>query len=430
MVRKLTIALAALCALSVWAASRQSELCADGTYHQVDYCPAVLSTASVDADETTASVTVSNDRGDGTTYVCVTTSETPPEDIITCSGGQGDNDMDESLSVSGLTAGTNYYAHIGNYNPSGWLSNVVTEAFETDQVPVSGGWPLAQNSEGLYEYDDPNHGTIDFEITEVGGNPVIHTDCPTRTSGVPCDYLLHSVTTDGYAGRTSPACRTQGACPEYENDDHVHLWRDSGWRNILAKNMTLTRSFKFTSTFHTDLFQCFGAGSYFGWVVLQDIMMSNADDNSLICNLGGHEIPGGPFPNQNQVSGLVLQNVHYTGYDSGYSADCEARRTTYHSTDPCTGHITLQCFAESGCDAELWLIEVTTAAGNSDYRDQWKKVIKVGTVNLPANANVTTLQGTHSYDTLEEAEADGHTLPPFVHLSCAGWGTPPEGCTE
>ena len=37
---------------------------------------------------------------------------------------------------------------------------------------------------------------------------------------------------------------------------------------------------------------------------------------------------------------------------------------------------------------------------------------------------------TYCYTSLEAAAADGHTLPPFAQLSCAGWATPPAGCSS
>lgn len=137
------IALVATVLFSLGAA-RQAELCADGTYHQLGYCPADLSSpGSANVDTTTADGTVSIDRDDGTLYGCVTTSATPlaVSEILDCSGGAavaGDSELVDgsgtrTLSATGLTADTGYYWQFVNIAPTGWSSNaVVSSQFTTD----------------------------------------------------------------------------------------------------------------------------------------------------------------------------------------------------------------------------------------------------------------------------------------------------------
>lgn len=142
MLRKI-IFLAALtfCGIAT-GAIRQSELCADGTYHQTGFCPAELESPSAgNVGETTADGMVTVDRGDGILYGCVTTSNTPlsAAAIIDCSSGTGVSESvaasgTQTLNATGLSAGGTYYWHFVNINPSGWASNVeVSNAFTTDE---------------------------------------------------------------------------------------------------------------------------------------------------------------------------------------------------------------------------------------------------------------------------------------------------------
>lgn len=121
-------------------------LCNDGSYHKIGYCPGYLyGPSGTNIGTTTADGTVTVDVGEGKLYGCVTSTSTAltAAQIIACSGGaavRGANTTVTSsgvqtLSVTNLLTGTNYYWQFVHYYPTypvGWPSNtIVSSQFTT-----------------------------------------------------------------------------------------------------------------------------------------------------------------------------------------------------------------------------------------------------------------------------------------------------------
>lgn len=129
-------------------ATRLTERCATGFYHQLGWCPAVLlAFATTNVAATTATLNYSIDRADGTTYSCVVPAEAQLGScaaVIDCDGvGEVSGTPDavdasgqRSVEILGLIPQTPYRGQFCNINPSGWASNLATSPiFETAEAP-------------------------------------------------------------------------------------------------------------------------------------------------------------------------------------------------------------------------------------------------------------------------------------------------------
>lgn len=101
--------------------------------------PVLTSPTGTATGETTASGTVSTDEANGTLYYLATTNST--ESAATVKGGSSQAVTatgSQSVSVTGLTAGTGYYLHYVHRDAAGNDSTVASSAlFTTDAVPVA-----------------------------------------------------------------------------------------------------------------------------------------------------------------------------------------------------------------------------------------------------------------------------------------------------
>jgi len=120
-----------------WAASRTSELCPDGTYHQQGFCPAELTNATVsDIGQTVATVDYTTDEADGDTYLCIVSDGTEyvtPQAVQSCNAGDSyvlnlPEDEENVFDVTGLGSGLDYVAQMVNLSPEGWYSNILNSA--------------------------------------------------------------------------------------------------------------------------------------------------------------------------------------------------------------------------------------------------------------------------------------------------------------
>lgn len=126
------------------AVGNQSSVSASSSWSQADITAPVLSSPTdVKTGSTTADVGATTDSADGTLFVAVTPTSTPPSSAQIIAGSGGGIVVANSASVSstgvkavgvtGLTASTSYFGHSVHRDAASNVSNVVTgDGFTTD----------------------------------------------------------------------------------------------------------------------------------------------------------------------------------------------------------------------------------------------------------------------------------------------------------
>jgi hypothetical protein len=174
--------------------------------------PVLSSPVGTTTGSTTATVGATTDEGNGTLYAFVSTSATPPSDadLIAGTGATWAGSVAVSstgaktLSATGLTASTGYYAHLLHRDAAGNDSNTVTSAqFTTDAPPAGtdirlqpaldldrGGDAASLSGLRWVAFTDTTLGTIEASgsslTTNSSGQPTIDIDTSSFDVG---DYV-------------------------------------------------------------------------------------------------------------------------------------------------------------------------------------------------------------------------------------------------
>jgi hypothetical protein len=290
-------------------------------------------------------------------------------------------------------------------------------------------WAIGRDANGKLIVNSGTLGNVTFASEYKGSYP----NEGENAGCTPRDRVAYDWTEDGYQGRPLGSCRTVGACAK-ENLDLAHpAWNSNALRHVLVRNWNVKNAFKTNSAPHVDVSQVYDSPGWGGWFVMQDSALKNSDDGIVQWQFGyqGNGTCGAyAGKNRSEFGGVVVQGVTLN-QESGFVADCRAR-----NTDPVCQQGN---YLGSWNPGEGWLINYQTNGWGITLQQRWKKVVIVG--NLPdisfrtgdAYAFSTDQACTVApcsfsgkvfgpYPSIEAAIAAGHAEPPFVRLSCSGWG--------
>jgi hypothetical protein len=293
-------------------------------------------------------------------------------------------------------------------------------------------WAIGRDGSNRLQVNGGVLGTVTFASEYAGSYP-----SETENLGcTPTDRVAYNWTFDGYAGRTSPACRANNACPENQNSDLAHpVWKDTRHRHVLVKNWNGKNAFKTINGPHVDVTQVLDSPGWGGWFVAQDTTLKNSDDGLTQWQFGYNSSACGTFGGQAMATmgGVLVQGLSL-GYESAFAADCAVRESL--NGDPCTQGNFWGTYSSA---AVLWIVNLSNADWPITLQQTWQKVIVVGSslpnisggnggggafgVTTACTGSPCSLSNTvwGPYADIETALAAGHAEPPFIRLSCTGW---------
>lgn len=299
---------------------------------------------------------------------------------------------------------------------------------------------------------------------ECGGNKGISPDLTRPIDGErckdfsseSCTYLYYDVTVDNYL---DAGCKNKDGIfmPDgmkarylfFKNAKILNTWKCAGGSGWSGPNGIGCSSGE-DSNSHTDGIQMRGPPSDGGWLVFQDSEFLN-----------GHNLHFLQQTQSNYGKGsMLVQGTHFgraqtAGEATSYIDDCRARGVT--GSDICqVGRSRLDTDMKEVWFVDVWgttpfnlkgnydkVVVVNTGCGPAgcggqiayndghpwplDGADPGTSTCPNGPI--PSDAGGPGAKAAFCYTSLERALNDGHKAPPFVHLSSAGWETPPDGAS-
>lgn len=285
-------------------------------------------------------------------------------------------------------------------------------------------------------------------------------------------HLYYNLVVDGYGGFPQGSCLkrsellavddpTKEICQRNENQDMFRVWHDAHTQveHVLMKNVEVKNAFRTHAATkehgqsgahlpHTDVLQAYQGFVVKAsaqdpdpnedplWWVVQDSVFKNSDDNIFLAG-------------NTRFDGIVMQNVS-TGCDAWYRDDFIQRRINdleYIGLDEepvaggCSNNMVL---GSQNRLFPVWLINVKTGDNRAVVQSfDGGDIVVIGenyqtlrVENRIAPGPFRPIPGVCRYRFIEDAlndsdDSDGCGIffrPPFIHLSCSGWRTPPEAC--
>ena len=328
--------------------------------------------------------------------------------------------------------------------------------------PTTPSWATCNGTPTLQVHAGWNWGAIAFEnvtwSSTYFGAATFPLQSPLSVGGA-CtthDYLLYDTTVDGYDGNTvgTGYCPNSGGSSTCGTDDGIHVAWGGGGSNtrighVYIRNTTSKNIARPTSASHTDNWQTLGSPQMGGWMVIQDSIFRNADDENMQMDASGCDNDGGCSSSH---GGVLIQNL-LNGNSAGFQSDNNTGRYTGAG-----GTLQLGGVGCGNSDYAIWLVNVQdgggyTSAGATLYATGGAPYILVGT-----NQTFGLGGGASAYDgkryvftTIEAALAatacsdlaagdkpDGCldadfplVVPPFIGRSSSGWsGSDPPDCVD
>jgi hypothetical protein len=283
--------------------------------------------------------------------------------------------------------------------------------------------------------------------------------CRTKDDGEYCSILFWDVTWDNYL---DPACKNQDIITLARPLEYVYF-KDVNILNAWKCNQEgattnwqgpngISCSAGEDSGAHTDGIQFRGVPVNGGWLIMQDSSFLNGLHYHFLQQVQSEYGPNGSAVFQNVAFGRKAA----VGEATNWISDCLINNTPNQDSTItiCNKGKTL-----IGYDAkEYWLIDVHGTAlfslrgshqkivvvntgcgkngcgGSIGYDNGWPHPVNgsgldSGPGSCPNGSIGKCAEGVigscYCYTSLENARADGHKLPPFVHLSSAGWEDSP-----
>jgi hypothetical protein len=270
--------------------------------------------------------------------------------------------------------------------------------------------------------------------------------CATRDDGEYCTYLYWDMHLDNYLSRAA------------KNDDILTFGAGSAMEYLYFKDSTLLNGWACkgeawtggpneilscpasTSSAHSDGFQMIGSMTNDGWFIFQDSKLVNGHTQLMLFQSGDDRYPtGGSFLFQGshvgttQKAGLAEHWIDDC-YSRGSNTPCENNRATAdHPANEVWlvdvyGNVRIKFSSvsdkiiivntgcdENGCNGEMGF--------KNGWPHPWSAASKEGPGTCPdgfiGECSATDAK-CYCYNSLEKAKID-NKLPPFVHLSDAGW---------
>jgi hypothetical protein len=280
--------------------------------------------------------------------------------------------------------------------------------------------------------------------------------CSTKLGGNFCSMVVWDTVIDNY---TSQSCKNkdgiyfgEGTAMQYylmKDVKVLNTWKCSGGSGWVGPNGIRCDAGEDSSA-HTDGIQLRGNPSGGGWWVMQDSQFVNGFNLHFL-----HQVT----TKWGEKGSVMFQGVDFgrrakAGVAVDYIQDCLKRGVT-NNTGLCTDGYTLIDSATK----EYWLVDVYGTAkmrpvnndkiiivntgcgdggcgGATQYASGWPHPLhcggdRTGPGTCPNGPIGSCSAGStaYCYTSLEEA-AKAHKLPPFAHLSSAGWASAPVGATK
>jgi hypothetical protein len=272
--------------------------------------------------------------------------------------------------------------------------------------------------------------------------------CRSSGNGHYCTLLVWDTVIDNYL---DPGCKNEdvvffGQGPPFEylffkNVVIANGWKCAGGTWIGPNGLSCSSSEN--SAAHSDGMQVRGQPVNGGWFVMQDSVFVNGYNLHLLQQTDSQWGPTG----SDLFQGVEFGRRNSVGAATTWVADCNARRGGVDDDICPDGRANIGTALKQAWFIDVWgtttigldavqdkIVVVNTGcgkngcAGSVGYNGKgWPHpILRPGSgPGTCPNGQIGSSPPTYCYRSIEKALADGHTAPPFIDLSPAGWENPP-----